>query len=225
MAHKITKDFLIEQFLILKKTRKKIASELKCSLSTVKSYLNKYEIRRPKKDRWEGFIGKVFGRWKIIGEADGYKRKSYIVRCSCGVENIVDANSLVCGTSTGCRSCSNGFGVDHHNWKGYKEISGTTWQQIIRGAKKRNLEFTITLPYVWNLYLLQERRCKLSDVPIELNRKNITASLDRIDSGIGYVEGNVQWVHKWVNFMKQDLDQEDFLEFCCKIVRNMGRIR
>ena len=37
-----------------------------------------------------------------------------------------------------------------------------------------------------------------------------TASLDRIDSKKGYIEGNVQWVHKNVNKMKMDLDEKEF---------------
>lgn len=35
----------------------------------------------------------------------------------------------------------------------------------------------------------------------------------------GYVDGNVQWVHKDVNFMKSDLEQSRFIDLCAKIVR------
>jgi hypothetical protein len=45
-----------------------------------------------------------------------------------------------------------------------------------------------------------------------------TASLDRINSKKGYTKDNVQWVHKWINFMKQDLDEEEFITFCEAIV-------
>ena len=41
--------------------------------------------------------------------------------------------------------------------------------------------------------------------------------MDRIDSTKGYVEGNLQWVHKVVNKIKWDLDQEVFLSWCQRI--------
>jgi hypothetical protein len=49
-----------------------------------------------------------------------------------------------------------------------------------------------------------------------------SASLDRIDSNIGYIEGNVQWVHKMVNMCKQQYTQEDFI-YMCKSVSEKTR--
>jgi hypothetical protein len=40
------------------------------------------------------------------------------------------------------------------------------------------------------------------------------ASLDRIDSSKGYIDGNVQWVHKEVNEMKMQATQNEFIEYC-----------
>jgi hypothetical protein len=48
-----------------------------------------------------------------------------------------------------------------------------------------------------------------------LDRKNW--SLDRIDSSLGYIEGNVQWIYKEIQFMKRVLSQEDFIGWCEKI--------
>lgn len=47
-----------------------------------------------------------------------------------------------------------------------------------------------------------------------------TISLDRIDSTKGYIEGNVQWVHKSVNIMKSTLTQEQFINFCKLVAEN-----
>jgi hypothetical protein len=44
--------------------------------------------------------------------------------------------------------------------------------------------------------------------------KGGTASLDRIDSKLGYIPGNIQWVHKTINRMKVNLPEEDFVYFC-----------
>jgi hypothetical protein len=43
--------------------------------------------------------------------------------------------------------------------------------------------------------------------------------LDRVDSSKGYIEGNVQWVHKTINLMKQSFNQKEFIHFC-KLVAN-----
>jgi hypothetical protein len=48
-----------------------------------------------------------------------------------------------------------------------------------------------------------------------------TASLDRIDSSKGYTLGNIQWVHKWVNLMKQDMTDQEFIEWC-KTITNFN---
>jgi hypothetical protein len=47
-----------------------------------------------------------------------------------------------------------------------------------------------------------------------------TASLDRIDSNKDYVEGNIQWVHKHLNLMKNILSQEYFINLCNKVSNN-----
>lgn len=74
---------------------------------------------------------------------------------------------------------------------------------------------------VWELFLKQERKCALSKeeirFPSNYKDKTGTASLDRIDSNLGYVEGNVQWVHKDVNKMKSDFSEEYFICWCKKI--------
>jgi hypothetical protein len=69
--------------------------------------------------------------------------------------------------------------------------------------------------------LKQNRKCKISGVPLVFSKKcwgkDTTVSLDRIDSTRGYIESNVQWVHKNINMMKQEYTTEKFLDWCVKI--------
>lgn len=44
--------------------------------------------------------------------------------------------------------------------------------------------------------------------------------MDRIDSNVGYTKENVQWVHKRINIMKQNLQEDEFLYLCKLIVEN-----
>jgi len=46
------------------------------------------------------------------------------------------------------------------------------------------------------------------------------ASLDRIDSNLGYIVGNVGWTSTIINIMKQNLKLCDFIELCCIISKN-----
>lgn len=50
----------------------------------------------------------------------------------------------------------------------------------------------------------------------------ISRSIDRIDSSVGYVEGNMQWVHKDVNRMKQEFSESYFIETCRLVCRQAG---
>ena len=76
----------------------------------------------------------------------------------------------------------------------------------------------------WELFEAQDKRCALSGVPLKFStnirdqRGTQTASLDRIDSSKGYVLGNVQWVHKKVNIMKNVMPEVELLEWCERVL-------
>lgn len=109
-------------------------------------------------------------------------------------------------------------------FKGFGDISGKHWTSIKR--RKKHGVNDITIEYAWDLYLSQNGRCALSGLPIYFdvpgNTKIVgnkqlnegTASLDRINSELGYVVGNVQWVHKDINKIKLDFSSDDFKLIC-----------
>lgn len=75
-------------------------------------------------------------------------------------------------------------------------------------------------PYMWELFQKQNGKCRLSGRQIGFDQKvhrNTTASLDRIDSSIGYIAGNVQWVHKDINKMKMEFENDYFIEMCREV--------
>ena len=47
-----------------------------------------------------------------------------------------------------------------------------------------------------------------------------TASLDRIDSKKGYIKGNIRWVSRSINWMKNDITDEMVWELCKLISEN-----
>lgn len=75
------------------------------------------------------------------------------------------------------------------------------------------------MEYLWNLFIYQNKVCALTGDPLNIN----TASLDRIDSKYGYIEGNVQWVTAQANKCKHILTMTELYEFCEKVLRHANQ--
>ena len=139
--------------------------------------------------------------------------------CDCGNTHVTAGTHLRRGATTSC-GCIGKSGVHNPNWSGYEGISGSVWVNIYNGRRRKcrdNLEFTITKEYAWELFLKQEGKCALTGQLLSLDTSSRTASLDRIDSAKGYIEGNVQWVHSDINFMKRNFSQDYFIDLCRKV--------
>lgn len=175
-------------------------------------------------------------RWTIVEEFKSKSRIYVRVICNCGIKGIRRKDHVLSGRTTCCKKCSASmtlkkfpnkrFGPRPHG--GIGDISLTLWGCIKSCADVRGLDFKISLRYAWALFKKQDSKCALSGKNINLkhgyknsnvNWADITASLDRIDSTKGYVQGNVQWVHKVVNRMKGDLPENIFIDYCASITR------
>ena len=104
-------------------------------------------------------------------------------------------------------------------------MTGGYISQIKHSALKRHLEYTLTKEYLWQLYLKQNKKCALTGLDIVFktrgkNQINPTASLDRIDSSRGYVEDNVQWLHKDIKNIKQHYTIDTLVNYCKLIIDN-----
>ncbi len=170
-------------------------------------------------------INLKFGKLKVLTEhsktRNGHLR--YTCECECGKITNVLLTHLRQGTIKSCGCINkNKIGENSKQWGGYGEISGNFWYVLKRSGEgtrgRKKLDFNITIEYIWNLFLKQNRKCNISGLELKFPRhgkdKSYTASLDRIDSSIGYVFGNVQWVHKDINIMKNKFNQEYFINVC-----------
>lgn len=106
-------------------------------------------------------------------------------------------------------------------WRGYEDIPLSKFNYIKLDADKRGLLFDITIEQIWNLYLEQDKKCALSGTEIIFSsiKSVCTASLDRINSNIGYIIDNVQWVHKNINIMKNRFSDEEYIKWCKLVVK------
>lgn len=158
----------------------------------------------------------IFGSLTVLKYSHTNKVAFWICKCICGKKCISKGTDLRQGKikTCGCR-----IGIKNKtNWQGYKDISKSYWQVINNNAKQRNLEFNITLKYIWKLFENQYASCALTGEEIILCPYNKqTASLDRIDSSKGYIKGNVQWVHKTINKLKNNFKEKEFVLWCGKV--------
>lgn len=160
-------------------------------------------------------LNQKINEFTVIGSCltKGQRGQSYVpVRCSCGYEYEINKHTLLHGRTKKCQYCK-GF-------KGVGDLGMSFFNSIRDGAIKRDYEFLLSIEYVWKLFEKQNKKCALTDLDLELSgkqwqqkRNQQTASLDRIDNKKGYIEGNVQWVHKLVNKFKSDMKQEDLIYF------------
>jgi hypothetical protein len=176
-------------------------------------------------------ISQVYNKLTVIEEhsktRNGHYR--YVCHCECGNKTNVLLTHLRQGSTISC-GCANKKGNQSNNWSGIGEISGSFWNHhIVRSAtgekgRRSSVDLLITKEFAWNLFLSQNKKCKLSGMeikfPIINSDKSYTASLDRIDSSLGYTENNVQWVHKDINMMKRIYNNEYFINMCKLIAKN-----
>jgi dCMP deaminase len=186
---------------------------------------------RSKKYNFTDLTGKKFGALSVVEKSDKLTKTRgvlWICKCDCGKEVQIPSNSLTSGNTLTCRDRKN-----HPLAKWNGEIPACHVSAIKQNAIKRNLSFTVTPEFLWNLFLLQDRRCALSDVELTFTKGHnpaasraieTTASLDRIDSDRGYDADNVRWVHKDLNRMRWALDDATFLEWCRKCLERHDRL-
>lgn len=102
-----------------------------------------------------------------------------------------------------------------------KYVSGDFFSHVRWKAAQRGIDFLVTIDYLDYIMERQDHKCVYTGDRLDAKtRRQYTASLDRIDSSVGYVEGNVQFVKTSCNFAKHSLSEEDFLCLVEKIYKH-----
>lgn len=160
---------------------------------------------------------------KLIVLGYSHKEKGELLyKCLCDCGNVTYGNSfrLRNGRKISCGCGQYRKGAEVYNYKGFEEITGSFWNSQVTNAKFRKLDHRITKEQVWEMFICQNRKCKLSGVEISFKLK--TASIDRIDSKKGYLMNNIQLVHKDINLMKNHFNQEYFITMC-NLIANINQ--
>lgn len=197
----------------------------KCDCGNVE-IINGGMIKDGRRDRcWEckqkdkrSILGEKFGYWNVIEK--GSRGGTYwLCECTlCKGQYEIRSDRLLKGLTLSCKNCSKRQYIG--------EISKTIFKNIKFCATSRNLVLLVSQQFIWDLFLKQDRKCALTGVDIHFARTArdhskgmTTASLDRIDSTKGYTEDNVQWVHKDINKLKRDFEENIFVAMCSLVTK------
>lgn len=158
-------------------------------------------------------VGDKIKKWTIIeGPRVRNSTVQFKVQCECGSSRWIQPNELL--NPNKCFSC---IKCSH---KPSEQLMINQYNRIKRSAENRGLEFDVSIEYLWNLFIKQNRTCSITGDIFKTIRE---ASLDRIDSSIGYIEGNVQWVTYRANVSKHTMTMSELYEFCLKVVNHANQ--
>lgn len=122
-----------------------------------------------------------------------------IKRCHrCAIRHVIEANGGVT-----------------LNYNGTDNFAGKTFSTWVASAKKRGHFWALTRRQLEEKYQEQKGICALSGIRMEPKTASpYRPSLDRLDSMVGYVVGNFQFVCSVVNVMKNRLPDPEFVRLC-----------
>ena len=109
--------------------------------------------------------GDTIGYWTILDVIKKENNKTIITaKCECG--NIKTATNGNIRFFKPCGECCYKIIRSKHipapNRTGYMDISGEYFSAIKQNAKRRNIEFDISIEYCWNLFIGQNKKCSIS---------------------------------------------------------------
>ena len=166
---------------------------------------------------------------------DKYKRKQEEVQC-CYCKTIFKKDvseikrSLKVGRLHYCSmKCSKSIpsNIEHLKKVGNRDIAHlnpsnrrdefSDFREHLRRASRRNKSFDLSLQDLKDQWDKQNGLCVYSKVELihptpGSNSHLYTASVDRIDSSLGYVKGNVQFISIAMNHMKANMSDEDMFK-------------
>lgn len=218
----LTKEFLIEEYQKKIKPVPIIAKELGCNTKPIYNRLKKYNIPTRSGGTYVRLCPGYKQNWIEIIKEDGRDKNGlrlWKCRCICGKLFHCTSTALNKGQkSCGCYTKKK----KNHRWLGYKDISSSYFTKIRYRANRRRIDFNISIKDLWDQFLKQNKKCYFTKIDLDIEDN---ASLDRIDSNIGYYPDNIIWVYKPINFMKHSLSVDEFIKLCYLVTKFSGEIK
>jgi hypothetical protein len=178
----------------------------RCSLCVAKASRLKVEV------------GDVYNCWTVTEVLPNVKFEDTKCKCECvcGNKETKPVYQLKASRSKKCEKCY----VLNEKIPVFKLM----WSIILKNAKKRDLPVEVTIQDIIKLIEDQKYICALSGETLEIAETTTqhyagktSASLDRKDSKLGYIPGNIQWVRKQVNMLKNNYTDDQFIKMCIEV--------
>ena len=178
-----------------------------------------------KSKRLDVNIGDIYKEWKVLETPILINNQLRCkVQCSCGNIRYITTSQLLSDKYEKCKKCSDG-----------KLLNGFRigfLRKIERNAHSRNIEYSplLTSEFLYKLLEKQNFKCALTgeylldeNLNLDKPQEELNLSLNRINSNIGYLPNNVQWVTKQVNWSKSTLNNQEFLDLCKKVINHANQ--
>lgn len=122
-----------------------------------------------------------------------------------------------------CKKCSNKKTDNcHRGW--HRNIRISWFNKFKTCAETRGIFWNLSIDDVADIMESQNYKCNLTGLGIEFpesgHPQKSPASIDRIDSKVGYIKDNIQLVVKDINMMKQGYSQKHFIDLCRYVTEN-----
>lgn len=174
-------------------------------------------------------IGDVYGSWKIIDDNvrvisskdnsyNHYYYKCLCLKCNETISFVRKDYLLHESEYKCCKSC---YDKSRGKYLWSDEEERKYFYALRKNAKRRGISFNLKIKYIYDLLKHQNNTCALTGEEILFSNENdkIRPSLDRIDSSLGYINGNVQWVSRKANIFKGEMTKDELLDFCKAIIK------
>ena len=139
--------------------------------------------------------------------------------------NFCSRNCVGINNTKNLLNVKNRYDIKKHSNNRGDEYS--KFKYHFRNIKKRNHIVELTIDDLRLQWESQNGVCPFSGIKLELSsytkiKKNpiYSASLDRIDSKMGYIKGNIRWVSRAINWMKNDMDDNYVHELIDILIKN-----
>tara|TARA_B100001778_G_scaffold334491_1_gene346125 strand:+ start:16732 stop:17874 length:1143 start_codon:yes stop_codon:yes gene_type:complete len=179
------------------------------------SYLNKGKVQCCGCTHRGNLKGQSFGHLIVLERSEktnSHGNVYWTCECKrCGNQKDIAANGLRSGYHKSC-----GCLKKTRTKESSKMIPGHIWYSIQDSAKRRNIDFQLSLQDAETLLTEQEWICPLTGSVLGFDYANpkgtnTTASLDRKDSTKPYCKDNCWWILKSINLMKGSLPLDEFI--------------
>lgn len=164
-------------------------------------------------------IGTIFGSLTVLDEA----KSGWICKCVCGTTKHISGSQLIRGKSTSC-GCKQYTRLGQRKYDFEESTWRVLWTSHKSGAMKKNRTYLTFDEYVNQLKM--NPNCWYCGIdpptrePLLGRQKSAPINahgIDRIDSSLGYLAGNIRTCCKECNIAKNNRSEDDFIASCCRI--------